>query len=99
MTDVISRAPYPVLPIFEGSQGAVFPVRRIDASAPISALGHMLWSVPEIIAQRSLAWTLAPGDLIFTGTPSGVGPVGVGDRLYASIAGVGTLSVQIAAPQ
>jgi fumarylpyruvate hydrolase len=64
-----------------------------------STLGHMIWSVPEIIAQLSLAWTLAPGDLIFTGTPSGVGPVEVGDQLQATITGVGSLAVQIVAPR
>jgi fumarylpyruvate hydrolase len=60
-----------------------------------ATLGRMIWSVPEIIAQVSSAWTLAPGDLIFTGTPAGVAAVSVGDRLSARIDGVGTLAVDI----
>ncbi len=60
-------------------------------------LGQMIWSVPEIIAQVSSAWTLAPGDLIFTGTPAGVAAVKVGQRMSARIEGVGTLAVDVVA--
>ena len=60
-----------------------------------STLGKLIWSVPEIIEQLSAAWALAPGDLIFTGTPEGVAAVVAGDRLAASIEGVGTLQVEI----
>jgi fumarylpyruvate hydrolase len=59
-------------------------------------LGQMIWSVGEAIAELSRLFTLAPGDVIFTGTPSGVGPVRPGDRLDASIEGVGTLGVTVA---
>ncbi len=62
-------------------------------------LGQMIWSVPEIIAQVSSAWTLTPGDLIFTGTPQGVAAVHVGDRMSARIEGVGSLSVDIVEPE
>lgn len=58
-------------------------------------IGEMVWSVPEIIAHLSGFYHLGPGDLIFTGTPAGVGPVQPGDRLEGSIAGVGALSVVI----
>lgn len=58
-------------------------------------LGQMIWSVPEIISKVSSAWTLAPGDLIFTGTPAGVAPVVVGDRMSARVEGVGTLAVDV----
>ncbi len=58
-------------------------------------LQQMIWNVPEIIANLSLQYRLEPGDLIFTGTPAGVGPVVVNDRLYAVIEGLGTLSVTI----
>lgn len=51
-------------------------------------LGEMIWKVPEIIAELSLLYTLKPGDLIMTGTPSGVGPVVVGDRIRATIDGL-----------
>jgi fumarylpyruvate hydrolase len=60
-----------------------------------SDIGQMVWSVPEIIAHLSGFYHLGPGDLIFTGTPAGVGPVAPGDLLEGSIAGVGDLSVTI----
>ena len=48
----------------------------MDGEARQSAqLSDMIWSVPEIIAEASKLWTLSAGDLIFTGTPEGVGPV------------------------
>ena len=59
-----------------------------------SEIGKLIWSVAEIIEHLSTAWALAPGDLIFTGTPEGVGAVGVGDLLEAGIDGVGTLAVE-----
>ncbi|HVO05106.1 MAG TPA: fumarylacetoacetate hydrolase family protein [Candidatus Cybelea sp.] len=58
-------------------------------------LSEMIWSVPEIIAHLSGLFELQAGDLIFTGTPAGVGPVARGDRLEGSIAGVGTLTVVV----
>jgi fumarylpyruvate hydrolase len=60
-----------------------------------SVLGKMIWSVPEIIEQLSAAWDLAPGDLIYTGTPEGVAQVAEGDTMSASIEGVGSLRVQV----
>ncbi len=62
-----------------------------------STLGKLIWSVPEIIEHLSRAWTLAPGDLIFTGTPEGVAAVVVGDTLVARVDGIGSLQVQIVA--
>ncbi len=59
-------------------------------------LGQMIWGVTEIIAQLSTLVRLAPGDLIFTGTPSGVGPLIVGDTIAAGIEGLGTLELAIA---
>ena len=58
-------------------------------------LTEMVWSLPEIIAELSTLFTLAPGDLIFTGTPAGVGPVVKGDVLEGGIEGVGTLKVRV----
>ena len=52
--------------------------------------------MPEAIAYLSGLVTLMPGDLIFTGTPSGVGAIARGDRLEGAIAGVGTVAVTIA---
>jgi fumarylpyruvate hydrolase len=60
-----------------------------------SQLGKLIWSVPDIIAQLSKAWTLAPGDLIYTGTPEGVAAVVAGDTLSARIDGLAPLDVEI----
>ena len=60
-----------------------------------SDLGHLLWSVPEIIAHLSRIYRLEPGDLIYTGTPEGVGPVTSGDTLDGEIAGVGTVALRV----
>ena len=61
-------------------------------------LGDMIWSVPEQIAYLSEYYTLEPGDLIYSGTPAGVGPVKPGDDLHAGIDGVGELRVKIVPP-
>ncbi len=55
----------------------------------------MIWNVAGIIAELSNFFDLKAGDLIFTGTPSGVGPVVAGDKLLAGIEGVGELSVTL----
>src|SRR5829696_5929157 len=60
-----------------------------------STTAKMTWSVAEIIAKLSEQYELAPGDLIFTGTPEGVGAVVPGDRLEGAIEGLGTLTVII----
>jgi fumarylpyruvate hydrolase len=60
-----------------------------------SDLGNLIWSVREIVADLSLFYHLAPGDLIFTGTPDGVGPVKPGDKLEGKIEGVGTIALTI----
>ena len=58
-------------------------------------LSQMIWSIPEVIAHISGFVTLAPGDLIFTGTPAGVGPVVVGDRVHCGIDGLGELQITL----
>ena len=62
-----------------------------------STIGKLIWSIPEIIEHLSAAWELAPGDLIFTGTPEGVAAVVAGDTLKATVDGLGSLQVQIVA--
>lgn len=64
----------------------------------ISDISQMIWSVPEIISELSRLFDLHAGDIIFTGTPSGVGPVQPGDKLQAAIEGVGQLSLQVCKP-
>src|SRR5690606_4175651 len=59
-------------------------------------LADMLWSPAEIIAALSRLMRLYPGDIIFTDTPAGVGPVFPGDRVEAAIQDIGKISVTIA---
>ena len=58
-------------------------------------LGDMIWSVSETIAYLSQYYWLEAGDLIFTGTPAGVGAVVVGDKLTGKVAGLAELNVEI----
>lgn len=58
-------------------------------------LNQMIWKVPEMISYLSEYFELAPGDIIMSGTPSGVGPVNRGDKMEASIEGLGSLSVSV----
>ena len=58
-------------------------------------LQDLIWSVNETIEQLSAAWALQPGDLIFTGTPAGVGAVVRGDVMQGAIAGLGGLRVAV----
>ena len=62
-------------------------------------IGQMIWNVPEVVAQLSRQVTLGVGDLIYTGTPAGVGPVVAGDVLTAHIDGLPSLTITIAPPE
>ncbi|MDY6983758.1 MAG: fumarylacetoacetate hydrolase family protein, partial [Pseudomonadota bacterium] len=62
-----------------------------------AALADMIWACDEIIAELSKLYTLQPGDLIFTGTPAGVGPVVAGDHIELRIDGLAPLNVDIVA--
>jgi fumarylpyruvate hydrolase len=56
-------------------------------------LAQMIWNVPEVIEKLSEMVALAPGDIIMTGTPSGVAATVAGDKLECEVEGVGTLTV------
>jgi fumarylpyruvate hydrolase len=60
-----------------------------------SDISSLIWSVAEVIGNLSEYFTLAPGDLIFTGTPAGVGKVVKGDILTGGIDGLGELSIEL----
>lgn len=60
-----------------------------------ATLAELVWSVPEIISHLSRYYHLTPGDLIYTGTPAGVGPIAAGDRIECSIDGLAPLSLEI----
>lgn len=58
-------------------------------------LNQMIWSVAEILSHLSRLFRLEPGDLVFTGTPAGVGPIARGDTLVAGIEGLARLTVRV----
>ena len=80
-------------------------IRVMDAPPPEAAVtlsvngqerqrgevGDMIWNVAEVIAKASELWTVAAGDLIFTGTPEGVGAIARGDVVVGEVEGVGRL--------
>ncbi|WDI31173.1 fumarylacetoacetate hydrolase family protein [Hyphococcus flavus] len=66
-----------------------------DEKRQDAALEQMIWSVPEILAALSRQFELKPGDLIFTGTPDGVGPVVPGDQIKVAIGDAMTLQFSI----
>jgi len=61
-------------------------------------LSDMIWDVPHMLSFLSQMYELLPGDLVFTGTPAGVGPVVPGDQLNGTIEGLTPLAVRIAPP-
>ncbi|WP_293536460.1 fumarylacetoacetate hydrolase family protein [Phenylobacterium sp.] len=75
-------------------QGAI----RLSVNGAVrqdAVVADMIWDVAEIISEASRLWTLKPGDLIFTGTPEGVGALQRGDRIESEVEGVGSLSFQL----
>jgi len=87
--------------------GLLVPAAGVDASkgkieltvngkvVQTSDLSKLIWSIPEVIANLSELVTLAPGDLIMTGTPEGVAAVQKGDVLEGFVEGVGTIKTRI----
>jgi fumarylpyruvate hydrolase len=85
---------HPVSAIGHPDRGAI--TLKVDgAPRQEGDLSQMIWPVPDIIAALSRLFTLAPGDLLYTGTPAGVGPVRPGERLEGAIEGVGKLTVTV----
>ncbi|MFM8589795.1 MAG: fumarylacetoacetate hydrolase family protein [Limnohabitans sp.] len=87
----------PILPVanagpIEEATLALHVNGNLRQTSPISKL---IWYVADTIEHLSSAWTLQPGDLIFTGTPQGVADVVPGDLLEGTITGLDTLSVRI----
>jgi fumarylpyruvate hydrolase len=62
-------------------------------------LSELTWPVPDVISLASQAMRLMPGDLIYTGTPSGVGAVVIGDRLRGGVDGVAEIAISIGSAQ
>lgn len=105
------RRPWDIAKGFDGSAvvGVLHPVTAIGHPAAEAAItltvngslrqegriGEMIWPVEGIIAHLSRLVTLQPGDLIFTGTPAGVGPLAQGDICVVEIEGLSPVTVQI----
>jgi fumarylpyruvate hydrolase len=62
-------------------------------------IADLIWSVPEVIAEISASMGLEAGDLIYTGTPAGVGAVTVGDVIEGGVEGVADIKIVIGLPQ
>ncbi len=62
-------------------------------------LSDMIWSIPEIIADLSTYYHLQPGDLIYTGTPEGVGAVVPGDQITGRVEGVAEIALTVGQPE
>ena len=60
-----------------------------------ATLADLIWSVPELIAHLSRFYHLQPGDLIYTGTPAGVGPVVAGDTIEGTIDGLAPVALSL----
>jgi fumarylpyruvate hydrolase len=87
--------------------GAIVPAAQVDPTRgavtlrvdgelrQTGDLAEQIWSVAETVAELSRYVRLAPGDLLFTGTPDGVGPLRPGALLEGAIAGVGTVTTRI----
>ena len=104
------RGPWEIAKAFDASApvGAIAPAARIGHPArgrirlavngtvrQDADIAEMIWPVPRILARLSRLFALAPGDLVFTGTPEGVGPLQPGDAVEAEIEGVGRLGHRI----
>ncbi|MCP4316573.1 MAG: fumarylacetoacetate hydrolase family protein [Hyphomicrobiales bacterium] len=105
-----TRRPWDMGKGFDGSavvgEMVTFDARSLPQAGPITLtvngnerqrgdLSDMIWSTAEVIAELSTYLSLKAGDLIFTGTPDGVGPVIAGDRMIAEAEGVPTLTTSI----
>ena len=60
-----------------------------------SNIDKLIWSVPEMISILSKTMILKPGDIIYTGTPEGVGPISKGDKICGGVDGIGEISITI----
>lgn len=79
----LGALPDPAAPILLAVNGETRQSGRLD---------DMIWAPDEILAKARTLWDVRPGDLIFTGTPEGVGPLQPGDRVEAMIGGLQTLT-------
>jgi fumarylpyruvate hydrolase len=93
-----------IAPITKAAGFAAIGPQRIalkqnDAVKQDAKLSDLVWSVPELISHLSRYYHLAPGDLIYTGTPAGVGAVNAGDVLHGEIDGLDSIRLTIGQPE
>lgn len=84
----------PVEDIGHPQQGAIW-LKINGETRQHGDLDQMIWKIPEMISTLSAFFALRAGDLILTGTPSGVGPVQRGDTLHGHVEGVGDLKMAV----
>lgn len=102
--------PWEIGKAFDGSApiGPIYPVSKVghitsgaiwltvnDVEKQRSDISDLIWSVAETIAHLSTLFTLGPGDIIFTGTPEGVGKVVPGDKIKVGVDQLGELNIEI----
>ncbi|OBX06092.1 5-carboxymethyl-2-hydroxymuconate isomerase [Gallibacterium salpingitidis] len=102
--------PWEIGKAFDGSApiGPIYPVSKVghitsgaiwltvnDVEKQRSDISDLIWSVAETIAHLSTLFTLEPGDIIFTGTPEGVGKVVPGDKIKVGVEQLGELNIEI----
>ena len=80
---------------FKDLNGVKFQLHKNGELVQDGDSSHMLWQIDELIAYVSQFFTLKIGDVLFTGTPAGVGPVKVGDELVGTLEGVENLRLRI----
>ena len=87
----------PIVPVSESGivNNGALELRVNGKTVQSTDLNMLIWNVREIIAHLSKFYHLQPGDLIYTGTPEGVGSVVAGDKLEGSIAGLGSISLNL----
>jgi fumarylpyruvate hydrolase len=87
----------PIVPAAKapGATAATIELTVNGAVKQSSTTAKLIWNIAETIEHLSSYWRLEPGDLIYTGTPEGVGAVKPGDLMEGGVAGVGTLKVRV----
>uniref|UniRef100_UPI0030F6922D fumarylacetoacetate hydrolase family protein n=1 Tax=uncultured Acidovorax sp. TaxID=158751 RepID=UPI0030F6922D len=76
-----------------GKAGIWLQVNGVDRQR--STIAQLIWNIAETIEHLSAAWELQPGDLIYTGTPEGVGAVVTGDVLEGGVDGLGSIRLKL----
>jgi fumarylpyruvate hydrolase len=87
----------PIVPAAKaaGATDATIELKVNGAVKQTSSTSKLIWNIAETIEHLSSVWRLEPGDLIYTGTPEGVGAVKSGDLMEGRVDGVGTLKVRV----